>query len=820
MSNKIYKNLIVNQVDELNELNNEKIVVVTPTGELKQVDKSKVGGNISGFLPLSGTEINQPLTNTIKYNGTNPIIYNEKGTGIFYQNGLTKIYSQYNTSLAINYTGNGVINEMSVADSYTSLNAWRTTESGDYDYGSQAKVIADQVSILHNNNAGGMSSIKIKNNIDIVSWWNDATNSISLSGEENRISINNNSEDGSQVGGIYVINGNPKAIKGLSDEAFIATENSDLITKEYFDSNQALLVNATGGYSHKYREDNPTYYGGEVASNSIDLTFSTLDTTTGINGANSFGAGINNIAHSTSSLMLGYNSLTFAPYTGVFGGDSNMIGYGGDIDDLESTTQFAYIFGGKSNNIINGGTSSIVGGKSNTIGSFTQTSGTWNSNSLIGGESNTIIMSEMSSIIGGAGNRIATNSPKTFDENSKNGFNTILGGKSNSIVSSMMGTRPAFASVILGGENNSAQGYYNIVAGIGNYAVTLGESMFGIYGTQQAPFMSGYTRLPNARIFNIGVGTIDTPADGLSVFVNGLVTAPSATNELIDSESTGKALITKEYFDANKGQQTTQEFVKNKSGWSLSHAIKNPTYYGVIGLNAINLSVNEFASTTGATGQYSFTIGNETTASGLYSFAGGNKAIASESSSFAFGTETTASSRSAFAINSGTTASGLYSFASGNSTTASGEASFASGYLAKANGKYSFASGRSTTATGEGSFVIGYKSKTNGLYSFATGFANTTSGDYETVVGYSATAMTNRVFGVGCGDSEYVKKDGLNVMKTGLITAPSLTTTLINDDTTNKVLITKEYLNPATLIKIFASANSEQINQIKTLLGL
>ncbi|WP_295676096.1 hypothetical protein [uncultured Empedobacter sp.] len=755
MSIKINKNLIVNQVDELNELNNEKIVVVTPTGELKQVDKSKVGGNISGFLPLSGTEINQPLTNTIKYNGTNPIIDNEKGTGIFYQNGLTKIYSQYNTSLAINYTGNGVINEMSVADSYTSLNAWRTTESGDYDYGSQAKVIADQVSILHNNNAGGMSSIKIKNNIDIVSWWNDATNSISLSGEENRISITNNSEDGSQVGGIYVINGNPKAIKGLSDEAFIATENSDLITKQYFDSNQALFVNTAGGYSHKYRKDNPTYYTGEVASYSIDLTFSSLETTTGINGDKSFGAGVNNIAHSTSSLILGYNSLTFAPYTGVFGGDGNMIGYGGDIDDLESTTQFAYIYGGKTNNIINGGTSSILGGTRNVIGSMMQTSGVWNSNSVIGGESNTIIMSEMSSIIGGNGNRIATNNPKTFDENSKNGYNTIIGGKSNSIVSSVMGTRPAYASVILGGENNSAQGYYNVVGGVGNYAVTLGETLFGIYGTQQAPFMSGFNRLQNARIFNVGVGTIEDPADGLSAFVSGLITAPSLTNELIDSETTGKTLITKEYFDANKGQQNEAGLVKNGAGYSNVYALNNPTLFAKIGGNAIHLSYhNQFVTNkegvTGATGTGAVTFGSDTTASGSTSFA----------------------------------------------------------------------CGIGTTANAMSSFACGSDNITNGNFSFACGVGNTTTIEGEMVVGAFSTNTTNRLFCVGIGTSNYTRKDGLVVNKNGLVTAPSTTNDLINNDTTGKVLVTKEYLNPNTLIKMITSANSEQINQIKSLLGI
>ncbi|MDP5157743.1 MAG: tail fiber domain-containing protein, partial [Flaviramulus sp.] len=197
----------------------------------------------------------------------------------------------------------------------------------------------------------------------------------------------------------------------------------------------------------------------------------------------------------------------------------------------------------------------------------------------------------------------------------------------------------------------------------------------------------------------------------------------------------------------------------NGIGWRLKgREIDN---YGNIGLNAIDLSYNEFPSTTrGATG--------------------------------------------------------ISAFATGFETSASGDQSTAMGYLANASGRESTALGYNTTASGVGSTAIGWQSTASsfastsmGLYTRALGTGSLTAGNgteansyVETVIGQRNTIYTpnstsewhlaDRLFVIGNGlpFGSDPRSDALIVLKNGTITAPSLDLSEITDD---KALITKEY---------------------------
>ena len=91
-----------------------------------------------------------------------------------------------------------------------------------------------------------------------------------------------------------------------------------------------------------------------------------------------------------------------------------------------------------------------------------------------------------------------------------------------------------------------------MVAGYGNHAVTVGEVLTGIYGTVQNTSLSGYDFISDSRMFNVGIGESTTQRrDGLSVFRNGLVTAPRLTTPLINANP--RSLVTKEYVDSKTG---------------------------------------------------------------------------------------------------------------------------------------------------------------------------------------------------------------------------------------------------------------------------
>jgi len=153
------------------------------------------------------------------------------------------------------------------------------------------------------------------------------------------------------------------------------------------------------------------------------------------------------------------------------------------------------------------------------------------------------------------------------------GLNTRASGQqsaafnSNTIASNLQ----AFASgnnTTASGSNATAMGGYTTASGfrsmaINSSTVSSGDSSFaGNQSTEARSFVETtlgtlntlYTPTSTSafsaldRLFGIGNGTsVGARSDAFIILKNGLATLPSVTNALIDADTTGKALVTKEY---------------------------------------------------------------------------------------------------------------------------------------------------------------------------------------------------------------------------------------------------------------------------------
>ncbi|CAM3233676.1 hypothetical protein [Empedobacter stercoris] len=297
------------------------------------------------------------------------------------------------------------------------------------------------------------------------------------------------------------------------------------------------------GWSLKYAIDNPAKYE-PTGLNAINLSKGYSDSTTMLGasgkdstaigaytlakGANSTAIGWNSKSYGTQSLAIGYNNISYSGFSTVVGGQANIIGVESEIlTPISGQNSRASIFGGQNNKIINGRYATIIGGHSNTItatSKYNITSNPLAQNSILGGNYNTI----------------------TDAQNS-----IILGGNSNSIIGHKVERN--WAVTVAGGEN-VGKGSYSAVFGYRNKSITQGETLVGMLSKTQDEALLPNTYYPSSRMFGVGVGNLvndvtEVRKDGFNVYQNGLVTAPSLTNELIDSETTGKVLITKEYLN-------------------------------------------------------------------------------------------------------------------------------------------------------------------------------------------------------------------------------------------------------------------------------
>ena len=558
------------------------------------------------------------------------------------------------------------------------------------------------------------------------------------------------------------------------------------------------------GWSLKYSLDNPTFYGA-LGSKALDLSVSLR-----------------------ASVDVNFPHGAVGPYTQVFGYNNSALGGGSFVSGMSNKCQ------GQTNHIVSYRSAISEERGSANKGKY--------ANGIFGGEANAIKNSIYSTILGGAWHEIIGDAnPRTSA--SYNQSNAIIGGYKNKIISATGTNMQAYGSVIFGGEENIAQGHYNMIAGYKNHAVTIGETLVGLYGTIQNTSLSGYDFISNSRMFNVGIGDSTTQnavtrKDGLSVFRNGLVTTPTASNNEIEN---------------NPKAVTTKEFVDNKiSNFSLPTNWSNPSvrYSGILD-KSVDATYNKtlvvdnngnMAYNKDVTGvlynDKSYYLKNRNLRPDLYTPTIGEYAVELVTAqyimannlngvtgygSIGIGAHTTVTSGNSVGINA-TVKKDRRLPSSQNSFDNIGIGCYVEGEETIGMGKYTRIYGNKSVAIGFQNIVgkeeggeVKYRSNNNvviGIYNYLTANNSYVLGQYlnninitncvllgtanktkELKLGENNTSISKPVLIVGNGNHANDTSDALIIQKNGLALLPSSTTTDIEADLTNKAIVSKEYLD-------------------------
>lgn len=124
------------------------------------------------------------------------------------------------------------------------------------------------------------------------------------------------------------------------------------------------------------------------------------------------------------------------------------------------------------------------------------------------------------------------------------------------------------------GANIKDSGYDNFVTGVGHDVTSMATTVVGQASNIISSGILDWNAYQTKPLFVVGNGTIQnadpdfnvlTRSDAFIVRMNGLATLPSVTNALIDADTTGKAVVTKEYVNNRLVVETT-------SGYTLTNA--------------------------------------------------------------------------------------------------------------------------------------------------------------------------------------------------------------------------------------------------------
>jgi len=195
------------------------------------------------------------------------------------------------------------------------------------------------------------------------------------------------------------------------------------------------------------------------------------------------------------------------------------------------------------------------------------------------------------------------------------------------------------------GYRTSAGGEYSLAIGFQTesrnpYSAAMGSNTIATEDNQLV--IGRYNLSRTGSLFLVGNGnqggSVGNDSNAFEVYMDGKVIAPGLTNTLINDINTSeKVLITREYFNRNKGNllqvgvgygipEVQQEF---DAGYRTTP----------LGGSAIDFSQNDHnTQDSGATGDYSFAIGYNTIASGQYSHAEGRGTKAQNDYMLATGT--------------------------------------------------------------------------------------------------------------------------------------------------------------------------------------
>jgi hypothetical protein len=328
---------------------------------------------------------------------------------------------------------------------------------------------------------------------------------------------------------------------------------------------------------------------------------------------------------------------------------------------------------------------------------------------------------------------------------------------------------------IASGENSIAMGYLTTASGIGSVAMgyltsAIGPGSLAMGGNTIADDPSSTVTgryndntTSSSTLFQVGNGTnINNRSNAFNINGDGTITAPSLE---IDEITDPKALITKEYLEANvlsaSGLRAIDE--GNGIGWRLIG--RSPNNYNNIGKDAVDFSTGTSIAPSGASGDYSFSMGSLNYSTGNYSFSFGLQCSATNDYSLAFGLYANATGTNSISIGYNNRANGSYSVALGYNTEANQTYAVAMGESTVSSGISSVAMGAETTASGNSSFAMGDSNIASGNTSVALGIITQASGDYSLAMGNNVQVSSFAASALGynlINDDSYATVVGQN----------------------------------------------------------
>jgi hypothetical protein len=309
---------------------------------------------------------------------------------------------------------------------------------------------------------------------------------------------------------------------------------------------------AVGGNDNKAIGDKSVAFGGELnkaTGNSSSAVGGTSNEAVSANSS-AIGGRLNSVTGVGAAALGGLTNMTVGAYSCMVGGELNQAG-----------APSASVIGG-SFNYATGENSTVIGGQHNAAsapnsGVFAGTfnSATANESGVLGGNNN-LASAVDAVVLGGTFNTASGANAGVIagTSNLASGVGAvILGGDAN--------TASGISSLVSGGTKNFAVGDYSTVSGgNANTAKSYGEWVGGLYGTD---YLAGSTTsfVGTDRLFNLGNGTLLIPSDAFTILKNGLAFLPGVNTAMILADASGKAIVTKEYADANYGIKTTAPVV-------------------------------------------------------------------------------------------------------------------------------------------------------------------------------------------------------------------------------------------------------------------
>jgi len=245
-------------------------------------------------------------------------------------------------------------------------------------------------------------------------------------------------------------------------------------------------------------------------------------------------------------------------------------------------------------------------------------------------------------------------------------------------------------------------------------------------------------------------------------------------------------------------------------GWRLIG--RDPTNHGIIGEHSIDATLSNAASTTmGVTGKWSAGFGEDNTLSGSNGFVAGFNNVVAGNGTAVFGEANNVSNTFGAAFGNNNTLSGHTSIVFGTNNTVSNTLGASFGGYNIVSGYSSFSAGYLNNVSGSYTTSIGARNEHIGWYGLSAGLGLINKSTSTIVIGQSNLDYTNTsgsinvstapLFVIGNGtvlssnpNTVNTRSNAMVVLQSGEITAPSLTTTIIDTEATGKVLTTKEWI--------------------------